>query len=69
MPVPIRHVRRFHAVRLALWTSQVPVAVLTPAKNSIAYLAFLSVAALVESALTDYLQSRQAMREDPTAEI
>lgn len=69
MAVPIGKVRRFHAIRLGLWTLQVPIAVLTPAKNSIAYLAFLSVAALIESALTDWLQARQAEREDPTAEI
>lgn len=69
MPVPIRKVRRFHALRLLAWGTQIPVATLTPAKNSIAYLAFLSVAALVESALTDYLQARQAEREDPTAEL
>lgn len=69
MAVPIQRVRRFHLSRLILWTAQIPLAVLTPIKGSLTYLVFLSVAALVESALTDYLQARQSEREDPTAEL
>jgi hypothetical protein len=44
---------RFHQIRLAAWTAQIPIAIATPLKNSVAYLVFLSLAALVESAGTD----------------
>lgn len=69
MPVPIRKVRRFHLARLIAWSAQIPLAILTDLKRSVTYLVFLSVAAVVESALTDYLQARQSEREDPTAEL
>lgn len=69
MAVPIRKVRRFHLARLIFWSTQIPLAIFTDLKKSLAYLVFLSVAAVVESALTDYLQARQSEREDPTAEL
>ncbi len=52
--------KRFHAFRLGVWLLQIPLALLTSLKTSISYLVFLSVAALVESAITDYDQARQA---------
>jgi hypothetical protein len=51
--------KRFHLFRLCVWSAQIPLAVATPLKESITYLVFLSVAALVESALTDYDQARK----------
>lgn len=51
--------KRFHLVRLMVWLVQIPVAIFTPLKESISYLVFLSLAALVESALTDVDSSRQ----------
>lgn len=51
--------KRFHLLRLLCWLVQIPVAVVTPLKGSVVYLVFLSLAALVESAGTDYDQSRQ----------
>jgi hypothetical protein len=50
-----------------LWAAQIPVAVLTPLKSSIAYLVFLSLAALVESASTDWDQARQAEKAGDAA--
>jgi hypothetical protein len=50
---------RFHALRLVAWTVQVPIAITT---QSIPYLGFLSIAALMESALTDLVQARQARK-------
>lgn len=52
--------RRFHLIRVIVWSVQVPVAVLTPLRGSLPYLVFLSLAALIESAGTDYDQARQA---------
>jgi hypothetical protein len=54
--------KRFHLFRVALWTVQIPVAVATPLKASVVYLVFLSLAALIESAGTDYDQARQDER-------
>jgi hypothetical protein len=54
---------KFHAARLVLWAVQVPVALFTPLKSSIAYLCFLSIAALIESSFTDFDQSRQADKD------
>lgn len=42
---------------------QIPLAIATPLKSSIEYLVFISLAALVESAGTDYDQARQDERE------
>lgn len=56
--------KRFHLLRLLAWLVQIPLAVATPLKASIAYLVFLSLAALVESASTDYDQARQAEKRD-----
>lgn len=50
---------RFHILRLFVWTIQIPLAIVTPLKESVSYLVFLSLAALVESALTDVDQARQ----------
>ena len=49
--------RWFHSLRLAGWTLQIPLALLTDLKNSVAYLVVLSLAALIESALTDVDQT------------
>jgi hypothetical protein len=55
--------KNFHLLRLGMWAAQVPLAVLTPLKESVVYLVFLSLAALIESAGTDYDQARQDERE------
>lgn len=60
--------KRFHGIRLAVWLAQIPLALLTSLKTSISYLVFLSVAALVESAITDYDQARQAEKLAAEAE-
>lgn len=53
--------KRFHAVRLTFWILQLPLAVLwAPLRTSVPYLVALSVAALIESAFTDFDQARQA---------
>jgi uncharacterized membrane protein len=54
---------RFHLLRLLIWAVQVPLALATELKNNIAYVVFLSIAALVESALTDFDQSRAARKK------
>lgn len=60
--------KRFHALRLALWSIQIPIAITTPLKSSVVYLVFLSIAALVESAGTDFDQARrdEKLKEDGT---
>lgn len=52
-----KRVRWFHVIRLVLWTAQIPIALTTDLKKSVAYLVFLSIAALVESAGTDVYQA------------
>lgn len=52
-----RRVRWFHVARLLCWSAQIPIALTTPLKQSVAYLVFLSIAALVESAGTDVYQA------------
>jgi hypothetical protein len=47
---------RFGAYRLAAWVVQIPIAITTSLQSSVAYLVFLSLAALVESALTDVIE-------------
>jgi len=56
--------KHFHLLRLVAWAVQVPVAIATPLKQSVAYLVFLSLAALIESAGTDYDQARQDEKRD-----
>lgn len=55
--------KHFHLLRLLVWAIQIPVAICTPLKQSISYLVFLSLAALVESSGTDYDQARQAEKK------
>jgi hypothetical protein len=58
----------FHTIRLMLWACQIPIALLTDLKTSVAYLVFLSIAALVESAGTDVdkaLQDWKKSRRSP----
>lgn len=50
--------RRFHLARVAIWTAQVPVALLTGLKESVPYVVFLSLAALIEGAGAAYMASR-----------
>lgn len=52
--------RRFHGLRLLAWTAQLPLIAVDGVRESVPYLVFLSLAALIESALTDYDQARQA---------
>ena len=53
--------RWFHSLRLAFWVIQIPPAVAVPAiRESVPYLVFLSLAALVESAATDVDNARAA---------
>jgi ABC-type glucose/galactose transport system permease subunit len=51
--------RRFHLLRLIFWAAQIPLALATGLKSSVEYIVALSIAALVESAGTDYDQARQ----------
>ena len=66
--------RRFHTARLIFWAIQIPPAVTIKAiRDSVPYLVFLSLAALVESAATDVDQtlkdeSRGATRRLPEAD-
>jgi hypothetical protein len=53
----------WHTIRFAAWTAQIPLALATPLKNSVSYLVFLSIAALVESAGTDVVNHVKAARE------
>lgn len=53
--------RRFHLFRVVVWSVQVPPAIFTALKGSVAYLVFLSLAALIESAGTDL---DQAIRDE-----
>lgn len=55
----MKYVRYFHYFRLAAWTAQIPIALTTGLKDSIAYLCFLSIAALVESAGTDVYEAHK----------
>lgn len=55
--------RWFHTLRLMFWVIQIPPAVLIPTiRESVPYLVFLSLAALVESAATDVDSARAAER-------
>lgn len=58
---------QFHALRVAIWAVQVPLAIFTALKGSVAYLVFLSLAALIESAGTDLDQAIQKRREQRKA--
>jgi hypothetical protein len=49
--------RWFHTIRLVAWTVQIPLAIATDLKSSVAYLVFLSLAALIESSYTDLDQT------------
>lgn len=53
-----RWLRWFHLARTAIWTIQIPVALLTRLKNSVPYIVFLSLAALVEGAFSSYMGAR-----------
>lgn len=54
---------RFHLLRLLVWAVQVPIALSTSLKSNVPYLVFLSIAALIESALTDFDQSFEARKK------
>lgn len=69
MPVPIRKVRRFHLARVVGWLLFGAVIFAVGQTGSVPILFWISIAALVESSGTDYMQARQAEREDPTAEL
>lgn len=56
--------KHFHLLRMLVWSAQVPLAIATSLKQSVAYLVFLSLAALIESAGTDYDQARQDEKEE-----
>ena len=53
-----RWLRRFHLARTVVWTVQIPVALLTGLKDSVPYVVFLSLAALVEGSFSAYMASR-----------
>lgn len=69
MAVPIAKVRQFHAGRVLFWLAFGAVVQALGATGAIPILFWISIAALVESSGTDYLQARQAERENPTAEL
>lgn len=50
--------RRFHALRIWVWSVQIPVALATGLKTSVPYVVFLSLAALVEGATAAWMGSR-----------
>jgi hypothetical protein len=58
--------RKFHLVRVYVWSIQIPIALLTGLKNSVPYVVFLSLAALVEGALGAYMGSRAEEANDNT---
>jgi hypothetical protein len=53
-----KRLRWFNLGRIAVWTIQLPVALLTDLKNSTPYVVFLSLAALIEGAFSAYMSSR-----------
>jgi hypothetical protein len=53
-----RRLRRFHIIRIVVWSAQLPVALLTDLKDSTPYVVFLSLAALIEGAFSAYMASR-----------
>lgn len=53
----------WHTARFLAWCANIPIAIFTPLKYSVAYLVFLSVAALVESSGTDVLGYVKDQRE------
>jgi hypothetical protein len=55
---------RFPSIRALVWAVQIPLAIATPLKESVVYLVFLSLAALVESALTDAIEGWKFVKED-----
>jgi hypothetical protein len=60
----------FHTARLMAWVVQLPLLLIADVRESIPYLAFLSLAALIESAATDVDQARadaRAARDDAPA--
>lgn len=69
MAVPIRKVRRFHAGRVLFWLAFGALIHTIGQTGSVPVLFWISIAALIESSGTDYMQARQAEREDPTAEL
>ncbi len=50
--------KRFHLARVILWATNIPIAIMTGLSSSVAYLTFISLAALVESSATDYEAAR-----------
>lgn len=56
--------RRFHLARVIVWTIQVPPALLTGLKNSVPYVVFLSLAALIEGSLGAYMAARAEQAAD-----
>jgi hypothetical protein len=55
--------RRFHTLRLIAWCAQLPLLLIESVRTSVPYLAFLSLAALIESSATDVDAARAAERE------
>lgn len=53
-----RRLRRFHLLRIVVWSVQLPVALLTGLKDSTPYVVFLSLAALIEGSFAAYMASR-----------
>lgn len=51
----MRWLKNFHLLRLVVWTVQIPVALLTGLKESVPYVVFLSLAALVEGAFSSWM--------------
>ena len=59
--------KRFHLMRTVAWAVQVPIALATDLKTSVAYLVFLSIAALIESSATDLDQALKDERDRAAA--
>lgn len=50
--------RKFHLWRTLVWAVQIPIALATGLKESVPYLVFLSLMALVEGSFSAYMGSR-----------
>jgi len=56
----------FPAIRLVIWTLQIPLVLARPSVASlVTYLTILSIAAGIESALTDFVEAWKFVAEDP----
>lgn len=53
-----------HRARCLIWTAQLPLIAVKGVRESVPYLVFLSLAALIESSGTDWDQARQDAKRE-----